>query len=74
MQKAIAQDKLQRAEEESLRMNIYGWLTAEAWRAWSRGSADDYDRAERDARGLVSFRSQMNGAALALMFSWFQNI
>src|SRR6267378_375589 len=56
MQRAIVQDKLERAEEESLRMNIYGWLTAEAGRALVvEVPAEEYDRAERESRGRCLF-------------------
>ena len=67
MQRAIAQDKLEKAEEESLRMNIYGWLTAEAWRALVvEVPAEEYDRAERDARGccLFSFADERSSAGV----------
>ncbi len=67
MQRAIAQDKLERAEEESLRMNIYGWLTAEAWRALVvEVPAEEYDRAERESRGrcLFSFADERSSAGV----------
>jgi hypothetical protein len=67
MQKAIAQDRLERAEEESLRMNIYGWLTAEAWRALVvEVPAEEYDRAERESRGrcLFSFEDERSCAGI----------
>jgi hypothetical protein len=67
MRKTVAQDKLDRAEEESLRMNIYGWLTAEAWRALVvEVPAEEYDRAERDARGrcLFNFADERSSAGI----------
>lgn len=67
MQRAIAQDKLEKAEEESLRMNIYGWLTAEAWRALVvEVPAEEYDRSERESRGrcLFSFADERSSAGV----------
>ena len=67
MQKAVAQDRLERAEEEQLRMNIYGWLTAEAWRALVvEVPAEQYDRAERESRGrcLFSFADERSSAGV----------
>jgi hypothetical protein len=67
MQKAVAEDKLARSEEEALRMDIYGWLTAEAWRALIvEVPAEEYDRAEREARGrcLFSFADERSSAGV----------
>ena len=73
MQRAIVQDKLERAEEESLRMNIYGWLTAEAWRALVvEVPAEEYDRAERESRGrcLFSFADERSSAGVDVALSF----
>ena len=48
-------------------MNIYGWLTAEAWRALVvEVPAEEYDRAERESRGrcLFSFADERSSAGV----------
>jgi hypothetical protein len=56
LQVAVAQDKAERFEEEQLRLEIYGELTASARRAWIREvPAEEYDAAERQAWGRALF-------------------
>jgi hypothetical protein len=56
LQKAIEEDRALRAQEEVLRMQIYGELTAALRRKWIvEVPADEYDRAKLEARGRSLF-------------------
>jgi hypothetical protein len=56
LQKAVDEDRAMRAEEESLRLEIYGELTMKAWQQLIvEVPADQYDQEEREARGRCLF-------------------
>jgi hypothetical protein len=56
LRKAIEEDQALRGEEEIVRLQIYGELTAALRRRWIvEVPADEYDRAEREAHGRCLF-------------------
>jgi hypothetical protein len=56
LEQAVAEDRASRAQEEALRMQIYHELTLVQRQKWVREiPADEYDRAEREARGRSLF-------------------
>jgi len=58
LQKAVEQDRAERKNEEAVRLEIYGELTQAERRSWIvKVPADEYDKAERSARGRAVFVS-----------------
>lgn len=56
LQDAIERDRIEKAEEENVRMEIYHDLTVAAQRKWIREvSAGEYDTIEHEQRGRVTF-------------------
>jgi hypothetical protein len=62
LQAAVQQDKAERFEEEKLRLEIYGELTASARRAWIvEVPADEYDAAKDRDWGRALFTNYKEG-------------